>query len=324
MNQILSVEMPNKKTKKNKPSINSTIIFFSIILIAFAIVIVGIVIYVKNQKPSEENNTQEPNNTTTQPVEQGPQINIQVVNEAKLKIIVTHDKKISTVEYKWDDEDWIVDTVKDKNYAEIEVVVYLGTRSLTVKVTDEDGDVKETEPKEYTNNVGTILMEQVDDKVKLSIESKNTISYISYNWDNEGLKEIQVNDTKTEQMIDIPKGKHDLKVVAVDKDGQEKEYSDTFVGDTKPTLKVYRSNNDMTIEASDDEGLSKMSINLNGKDLDEIDIVGNEYSKTITLEDVESRMIGSTQFEKNENAIIISVKNVNGYEAKRWIKVKKE
>ena len=327
MNQILSVELPNGKSKKNKSNINSVVIFFSIILIVFAIILIGIGIYFMTHKSNENIENEEENNIVKDEpsTNDGPQINVEVESQAKLRLIITHDKQISSVSYTWNDGEAVETNNINSTNAEIEVYVPLGTNTLNVRVKDTDGLIKETGPKEYTNDEDIMLItEQIGNTAKITVESKTTIAYISYNWDGGEEKQIQINDTKTEQILEISQGEHTLNIVAVDTQTNEIKDSKTFKGDTKPTLEITTDRKNFIINAYDDEGLTKITINLNGRDLEEIEINQKNYTTTIPLEDIAERMMGNTLFKQNENGIIVSLYNVNGLVETQYKKALKQ
>ena len=300
MNQILSVEMPKNKArnKSNKTNIKTIIIFFCVILIIFAIAIGVIVIFTMIDKKNNENEGTPSVITGTQ-----PQVDVEIENEQKLNIIVTHDKQISSIVYSWNNEEPIeIKDIGQTNY-ELEVEIPVGENTLNISVTDINGVTKQEEPRQITGTQQSeglkLTLEPDGNNIKIIVESNSTISYISYNWDGEEEKQIQINDVKTEQIIEIPEGEHTLNVMAVDLSGAEASDSQKIIGDNKPTLTVKTDKINFFIEASDDQGLDKITINLNGQDLDEIVINGEkQYQGTIPLQDGDNRMI-ITVYNKN-------------------------
>lgn len=102
MNQILSVEMPKRKSgyykrNSNKADIKTIIIFFTIILILFAAIIIAVGLSIKNKK--NEPNQQQPNQNPVI-IDLQPKINFEL-GDTIVNIIVTHDKPISYIAYDW-------------------------------------------------------------------------------------------------------------------------------------------------------------------------------------------------------------------------------
>lgn len=314
MNQILSVEMPknNKsrnKSTSNKANIKTVIIFFCIILILFAIIIgcVGIYSLVNNKTETPQKPNQNGTITGTQ-----AKIDVEVESESKIKIVVTHDKQISKIEYNWNGENTQeVSDIGETTY-EIPLEVPTGTNTLNVTVTDVNGVKTQNVPREYTNGTaeaGIKLTIVPENPIKIKVESNVNISTISYNWDGGEEKQIQVNATTTEQTIEALEGKHTLNVVAVDVDGKEAKDSITTLGDNKPELKLSVSSGKLVISASDDQGITKITVNINGKQR-EANINKKEFNGDIPL-------------ENGENKIIVTVYNTNGVKNEQRVKVVK-
>lgn len=314
MNQILSVEMPknNKsrnKSTSNKANIKTVIIFFCIILILFAIIIGGVGIYSLTNKKTEV--TEKPNEngkiTGTQ-----AKIDVEVESESKINIVITHDKQISKIEYNWNGQDTQeISDVGETTY-EIPLEVPTGTNTLNVTVTDVNGVKTQMTPKEYTNgtaDTGVKLTITLENPIKIKVESNVNISTISYNWDGGEEKQIQINATTTEQTIEVLEGKHTLNVVAVDVEGKEAKDSVTTFGDNKPELKLSVDSGKLVIDAKDDQGIDRITVNINGKQR-EAKINNKEFKGDIPL-------------DNGENKIIVTVYNTNGVQNMQKVRVVK-
>lgn len=314
MNQILSVEMPkNNKSRNrstsNKANIKTVIIFFCIILILFAIIIGGVGIYSLTNKKTEV--TEKPNEngkiTGTQ-----AKIDVEVESESKINIVITHDKQISKIEYNWNGQDTQeISDVGETTY-EIPLEVPTGTNTLNVTVTDVNGVKTQMTPKEYTNgttDAGVKLTITLENPIKIKVESNVNISTISYNWDGGEEKQIQINATTTEQTIEVLEGKHTLNVVAVDVEGKEAKDSVTTFGDNKPELKLSVDSGKLVIDAKDDQGIDRITVNINGKQR-EAKINNKEFKGDIPL-------------DNGENKIIVTVYNTNGVQNMQKVRVVK-
>lgn len=314
MNQILSVEMPknNKsgnRSTPNKANIKTVIIFFCIILVLFAIIMFCVGIFSLISKKNKEPENPNPGSTIS-----GTQakIDIEVESESKIKIVVTHDKQISKIEYNWNGENTQeVSDIGETSY-EIPLDVPTGTNTLNVTVTDVNGVKTQNAPQEYTNGVtgaGITLTLVPENPIKIKVESNVNISTISYNWDGGEEKQIQVNATSTEQTIEALEGKHTLNVVAVDVEGKEAKDSITTLGDNKPELKLSVENGKLIINASDDQEITKVTVNINGK-LREANVNQKEFNSSIPL-------------ENGENKIIVTAYNTNGVQNMQRVRVVK-
>jgi len=304
MNQILSVDMPRsnhgpyRNRNSNKADIKTIIIIFCVILILFAIIM--IITFSKLGKDKEGSNQQNTVITGTQPT-----INVEVLSETTLNIIVSHDKQLSSISYNWNNGENIEEINIAESTKELQIEKPIGTNTLNIKATDING-VTQTYSQQYTGiQAPLIKMERQGAQVKIIVESDKTISYISYNWDGGEEKQVQINDVRTEQLLDVANGKHVLNVVAVD---EEKESSESFevIGDIKPTLNMTTDNVNLFIKASDDEGLTKMTIQVyDTGEIREFEINDKQYSKTIAIQGEEIPL------QRGENKIIITVYNVN-------------
>ena len=310
MNQILSVEMPKSKQSsyRNKSSkkadIRTIIIFFCVILILFSVIIIITMCSMKEKKQTSDNQVI----AGTQPT-----INVEIKSETTLNIIVSHDKQISSISYNWNDEEAIEEKDIGETSKEIQVEIPTGKNTLNVNVTDING-VKQTYSNQYTGTQGpSIILSQEENKVKLTVQSDNTISYISYNWDGGEEKQIQINDVKTEQLIDILEGEHKLNIVVVDINGGEATESKVIKGDNKPTIKITSDANKtkLYIVASDDEGLTKMTIqNYDTKKEKKYEINDKQYNEEIPL-------------QSEDKKLIITIYNVNGIKNEQRIMISK-
>ena len=306
MNQILSVNMPNNRTKSKpkKANIRSIIIFFCVITLIFAIIVVGVGVYLATNKSDDEVQSNVNNNNTNNNIITGsqPQINVEIDDsQSKLNIIITHDKQISSVSYRWNDGEPTQETNIGQNNYELQIDTLLGTNTLNIEVTDIDG-VTQSFSEEYTGTGPGLMLEESGNQIKVTAQSDAIISYISYNWDGGEEQIIQVNDVTTEQYIDVIEGSHTLNVLAVDREGNEMTQSKTTLGDYPPTLDVQADNDNFYINAQDDEGVEKITINLNDQDLDDIILNGEkQYQTQIPLQQGENRLIITVYYTNGLN-----------------------
>ena len=110
-----------------------------------------------------------------------------------------------------------------------------------------------------------INFEVSGNKIKITAESEKTISYMTYRWDEEEEKTIQINDTSVEQEIDAIKGLHTLTVIMVDEDNNTDTKVQKINGVSKPKVSVVTddSKSYFIITSSDDEKLSKVQFRIN-------------------------------------------------------------
>ena len=295
MNQILATDI--EKNKKNKKaSISSIVVFFCIFLIVFGIGVsaVGIYGYHKNMKDRLNegllvNNSDKPFVTSTRE-------SANVIN-----IIVTHDKAISSIVYKINEENEKEINVNNRTDINEKITLGTGTNHIIVTAKDINGlttvyettvEVEEghsADPQEGP----TITLTPIEGKVQVTTESTINIDKIKYYWDNDEANAtvLTINDTKNETLIDVVlEGTHILNIIATDVNGNETRREQKVMGVNKPKINVTTDGKSFFIKAEDSQGLSKVEITLNTNETITETIDGNEYTKTIELENGENRL----------------------------------
>ena len=104
-----------------------------------------------------------------------------------------------------------------------EVELPIGSSKLTIIAKDINGISSSYENTFEVEDKPSITLEQVDGKIKATIESKNNIDYVMYYWDEDEANAMKgtINNTKTEPMIDVLEGTHTLNIIAVDVNGNQ-------------------------------------------------------------------------------------------------------
>lgn len=305
MNQILITgdERVTEKVKKEKKvlPVNGIIVFYAISIIILGICMISGSVYAKekinsavaaNTKPSVEINRNDDNNT--------------------IEISVNHIRGIKTISYKWNEETETVIDGKNKKSVLETIDLIGGVNTLTVSITEENGQTV-TYQKEYTvGNIPEIKLEAVSNGVKLTATSEEKIDYIQYNWDDGDNQKIEVGDKQYEGIINAPKGKHTLKIEVVDVNGMIAEKEQPVVGDTEPTVDIKTELVDgkiaFIINAEDDEEITTVEITHNGGEKKVITVNEKTCSKNIIMT------------EGEVNTLIVTVTNVNGLPKTRRVK----
>ena len=303
MNQILSTSMPmdNKKQKNknrtsNPASISSILKFFAIAMLIFGVLIIGVGIYaiVQKQNEQKQENLQ-------------PTISIENKTDSIVLLKVIYGKNIDRVEYYWNDEDATIVNGNNGRYLEKEIQVPSGKNTLHVLIVDEDGNEIPYE-KQYERE-SNINIDVSGNKIKITYDSENKVSYMTYRWDEEEEKTIQINDTNIEQEIDAIKGLHTLTVVTVDEDNNTDTKVQKINGVSKPKLSVTADETQtyFVIKASDEVKLSKLEFRINQDEnqeyvlnLDKFDY--NEIQYVVKVKELQS----------GENIIEVKITNEDG------------
>lgn len=288
MNQILSVEMPKKKSKKNyqgqphdKANIKTIITFFCIALAILGIALIGISIFsIINKNASKDGNQSDI-----------PRIDI-TQNATDLEIEISSIREIASVKYNWEQKDVQEVNVSGKQRVSFKVDIPSGNNIFKIVVTDVNGKTSEYSkeyigakepnitdflPKYYPNNGKNMLA--------ITCEENETIKSISYSYDNNSEKTIEINNSKATIEIEALEGNHHLTIKA--------EYADGTIGKVSKELYIpvinIKTNGTTTnytkfiVDASDARLISKVVIYFNGKVIEET--VNNEkYSKEFELQ----------------------------------------
>ena len=302
MNQILSTSMPmdNKKKKEKKVNTNPVAIksilkFFAIAMLIFGIFTIGTGAYAvfKNQSEQQEQNLE-------------PSISIEDKDEETILLKVVHKKNIAKLEYRWNDEESTVVNGNNGKYIEKQIKVPSGKNTLHVLVVDEDG--KEIPYEKQYERESKINFEVSGNKIKITYEGDKKVSYMTYRWEEEEEKTIQINDTKIDQEIDAIKGLHTLTVIVVDEDNNTDTKVQKINGVSKPkiTVAVDDAKQHFVIKASDDEKITTIVFRLNQDD--------NQYY-TLNIADMnynDIQYVLPMELQSGENTIEVTIKNASG------------
>ena len=302
MNQILSTSMPmdNKKKKEKKVNTNPVAIksilkFFAIAMLIFGIFTIGTGAYAvfKNQSEQQEQNLE-------------PSISIEDKDEETILLKVVHKKNIAKLEYRWNDEESTVVNGNNGKYIEKQIKVPSGKNTLHVLVVDEDG--KEIPYEKQYERESKINFEVSGNKIKITYEGDKKVSYMTYRWDEEEEKTIQINDTKIDQEIDAIKGLHTLTVIVVDEDNNTDTKVQKINGVSKPkiTVAVDDAKQHFVIKASDDEKITTIVFRLN-----------QDYNQYYTLNIADMnyndiQYVLPMELQSGENTIEVTIKNASG------------
>ncbi len=291
MNQILSVESP-KKEKKNKIrnggtiEIDKILKFFSIAILFFGVFMIGSASYSMYQGSKNASSLAKPT--------------IYVLEDSATEITlqIKHDKNLSKVTYKWNNEEPTEINCEGKKKVEQKIQIPTGKNTLNVYAIDVNGQ-EITYQKQYTLQGDIeIVIEKEDPNVKITASGKEQLSYMTYRWDEEEETRVDINDMQTEQLIEVPEGQHTLTVVVVDINNKTQMQEQQVVGSKKPKLEVTTDGSDnFIIRASDEQGIKRIEfiINETEKNLINLDQVypleqRKEFEYAYPLHDGENKL----------------------------------
>ena len=264
-------------------------------MLIFGIFTIGTGAYAvfKNQSEQQEQNLE-------------PSISIEDKDEETILLKVVHKKNIAKLEYRWNDEESKVVNGNNGKYIEKQIKVPSGKNTLHVLVVDEDG--KEIPYEKQYERESKINFEVSGNKIKITYEGDKKVSYMTYRWDEEEEKTIQINDTKIDQEIDAIKGLHTLTVIVVDEDNNTDTKVQKINGVSKPkiTVAVDDAKQHFVIKASDDEKITTIVFRLNQDD--------NQYY-TLNIADMnynDIQYVLPMELQSGENTIEVTIKNASG------------
>lgn len=267
MNQILSMQMQKEesinknkgyKSSNNKIAVESAVRLFAILILIFGIILIGDSVYgIVSSVPKEKDN---------------PSVSTESIGAEAIIRIVTQ-KPLKQMTYRWGDGEETV--VEGNGTVELEVTIDIptGNNILNIKVTDYYGNETEYQ-KQYINQrtdntKPTIEISSVGSKLNIRATDNTEMSYIAYKWNEEEETRVDIDenaqDKKTlETRIEVKKGQNTLTIIAVDKDGNRETRTETIKGANKPTFEITSEGNNLLINAKDEEGISKISITVDG------------------------------------------------------------
>ena len=207
MNQILITGDEKVKVKKEKKTlpVNVIIVFFAVSIIILGICMISGSVYAKekinevveaNAKPQVDITRNDDNNT--------------------IEINVKHVRGITKIAYKWNDEDETVINGKNRKNVTETIDLIGGENTLTVSITEENGQTVTYEKKYKVGNIPVIKLEAVSNGVQVTATSEITLNHITYSWDDGEEQKIDVTEKKYQGVINAPKGLHTLKIEVVD------------------------------------------------------------------------------------------------------------
>lgn len=270
LNQILSIEnnsdknkkVKNKKMKNNGPiEINTILKFFAISILIFGISMTGSGSYsMYKESQRQVANTK-------------PTIFVEETSETEITLQITHSRNLSKVTYSWNNEEEFEIESEGKKKVEEKIELPEGTNILNVYATDVNGQETRYQ-KSYTleGNINIDIAVEGSD-IKVTANGQDQLSYMTYRWDEEEEERVEINDTKIEQIIEIPKGLHTLTVIVVDINNETSTKEQEVQGVTKPKLEVTTDGSDnFIIKASDEDGIKRIEFIVNETDKNKIDL----------------------------------------------------
>lgn len=240
-----------------------------------------------------------------------PQVSVNKMGR-EIEANVVAKEPIKEIKYNWNGEQENSVQGNGNNELSIKTEIPNGNNILNIIVIGKDGN-KSYFKKQYiyeSSDTGKpeINIDTVDGKLKITATDDTKISYISYKW-NDGTEtkiDAESNEKEISTEIEVESGENKLTIIAVDAEGNQAERDEKIIGDLKPEVSISVQNNVLNINAKDDEGISKVSVNIDGKTSDSGETPINQKEVNATM-----------NIEKGNHTIQVVVTNVNGLETKK-------
>ena len=291
----------NKKQKIHKEKsvieINKIVIFFAISILILGICIIGGSIYSKDKvrKAVEE---------SAKPV-----IDFYLNEEDNsVNISVQHQKGIAQVSYILNDEE--EKTINGNNEKNLSTTIKLsgGKNKIVVVAVDVNNHTVEYEHEYVIGNLAEISLENVDNAVKMTINSVEKIKTITYNWDDGENTVINVDSTEYTGKITAPKGKHTLKITVLDEKNVKTEKTQVVIGTTAPkidmSLTIKENEYYCLINITDETNIKNVKITLDGEEKVNTSVNSTTYATEIKLKDNSSNIINVEASNGNLTSIL--------------------
>lgn len=320
MNQILEFgtekrgKTPKGHNHKSGGSSSDKIVkVFAILLMVFAVVLIGSGVY-----SLVSNNTEESTNTTS--IQEGTEGNITinaVLNEETLQVDITveSEAEISKVVYNWNSDSQITVDGNNQTTFSRSISVPVGTNTLTIKVTDVEGNSKsDSFDFESTSGVDitdpNIVLEQNGSTLVITATDETELAYLTYKWNEDGATTTvypEDDDLTTITVeVEIPKGTNTIIVYAVDASIQSNTVSEVkeLTAQVNPTITYgWKDSNTLTFTCTHEDGIKEIHYTLNGQEAEAVYTEEDGYPTYVEFDVV---------MENGYNTISVSVTSTDG------------
>lgn len=265
MNQILQVE--RNSGSRGTIDTKKIVLVFAVAIIVFGLILLGQGVYGVYQKAKNKKVTQNPSGTIDEVFT--PEITLTKTEDNKLIINVQSSSEISHIVYNWNND--ASETLEESGKTNIEETIDIpsGENVLNLSVINSNGkEAKKQETFIVETTKPEISLSVVGNDIKISVTSKEELSYVTYRWNLETENKDDMltyeDRTKFEKLVEIPKGHNTLKIVAVDKNNNSTEKSQEIKGVTKAKTKVVAKGEYLDFTVTGDENIKNVEFEFNG------------------------------------------------------------
>ena len=299
----------------NKLAINKSVKMFASIILIFGIAMISMGVYGK---------------ITEKPKQIDQQLEIRETKQgSKVTLKITSGKPVRLVSYKWNEGESTA--IQGNNKLNIEQIITIpqGNNILKITVTDYYGNERDYQ-KQYIKKSNDsqspeimIIQDETDKrKIKITVKDDTQLTYMTYEWDK--YREISTNGSSTQNLeiisrgkqekivfekgkkehtfsLDIPAGNNILVIEAVDGEENVETLKKAIKGLLVPEVELSTKNGILNIKATDEIGVSKVEVNVDGA-------ISNTGDIPLNLKEVNTSIaVGNTKHK-----ITVTVINMQG------------
>ena len=299
----------------NKLAINKSVKMFASIILIFGIAMISMGVYGK---------------ITEKPKQIDQQLEIRETKQgSKVTLKITSGKPVRLVSYKWNEGESTA--IQGNNKLNIEQIITIpqGNNILKITVTDYYGNERDYQ-KQYIKKSNDsqspeimIIQDETDKrKIKITVKDDTQLTYMTYEWDK--YREISTNGSSTQNLeiisrgkqekivfekgkkehtfsLDIPAGNNILVIEAVDGEENVETLKKAIKGLLVPEVELSTKNGILNIKATDEIGVSKVEVNVDGA-------ISNTGDTPLNLKEVNT----SIEVGKTKHKITVTVINMQG------------
>lgn len=220
---------------------------------------------------------------------------ILTVESVKGRIVITakDDVKMSYVTYSWngEEENKVTGLSDDEKSLTTEIdsrSVKKGTNKLVVKAYDKAGNVETVEKEVQGANGSEIQVNQEDDNIVVKVKNDINITKIIYTFNGEEKTIDNINKNEYEFKLPLKDGENKISISAY-ADSLKSDYENTFTkkvyGTNGPKISALRDENEIIINITDENNITKVTYNFNGEEKTVDNINKKEYQLKLNLVD---------------------------------------
>ena len=210
---------------------------------------------------------------------------------SRVTITITSQYPIQSASYRWDSSEETPIETTGKLIVTAKVKIIQGNHILRINVTDKYGNVTHYQ-QQYLRNADdseepTITVDNVSDKIQIVATDNSKIAFLTYRWNDEEETRIEP-DNENSKVITVTiaarRGENKLTVNAQDAEGNIADtYTRTIFAAEEPKISLSTDGNNLIIKATDEEGIKKISVTLDGVLNEYTDEVLNKTEATVTI-----------------------------------------